>query len=63
MDIKKIPDMITKPTTHKQTNNWPIILFETAYFPFEKKKQILVRLEPGTAVQGIVFTSTLKWPG
>ena len=23
--------------TNKQTNNWPSILFETEYFPFEKK--------------------------
>ena len=29
--------MTTKATTDKQTTNWPTILFETEYFPFEKK--------------------------
>ena len=24
--------------TTKQTNNWPTILFETEYFPFEKNR-------------------------
>ena len=29
--------MTIKQTTDKQTINWPTILFETDYFPFEKK--------------------------
>ena len=28
--------MTTQPTIDKQTHNWPTILFETEYFPFEK---------------------------
>ena len=34
---KRFQDVTTKPTTDKQTNNWPTILSETQYFPFEKK--------------------------
>ena len=52
--------MTTQPTIDKQTNNWPTILFETEYFPFEKK--ILVRFELITfAVPGIFVTSRLTW--
>ena len=28
--------MTTKPTTDKQTNNWPTIFLETEYFRFKK---------------------------
>ena len=37
--------MTIKPTTNMQTNNWPTILFETEYFPFEKQnsKKICIR--------------------
>ena len=34
---KYFQDVTTKRTTDKQTNNYPTILFDTEYFPFEKK--------------------------
>ena len=36
-----IDNVATQPTKHRQTNTTPTILFETEYFPFEKKKQFL----------------------
>ena len=54
--------MTTEPTTDKQTNNWPTILFKTEYFPFERKKQVLARFEPRTFdTPGIRVISRLSW--
>ena len=41
--------MTIKQTTDKQTINWPTILFETDYFPFEKKtclSQVRITQDP-----------------
>ena len=34
---KLLHDVTIKPTTDKQTNNWPTILFETEYFHLKKR--------------------------
>ena len=36
---KQFQDVTTKSTTDQQTNNRPKILYETEYFPFEKKNR------------------------
>ena len=33
---KLFQDATIRTTTDKQTNNWPAILFDIEYFPFEK---------------------------
>ena len=50
-----------EPRQDKQTNNWPIILFETEYFPLKK---FLVRFESRSfAVLDVFVTSRLSEPG
>ena len=58
---KQFQDVTTKPTTDKQTNNLPTVLFETQYFPLEKK---LVRSENRTFnIADIFVASRLSWTG